>query len=328
MALLPPSARPAPNQVYCDDATLDTGCTFLDLLLELEMPHKERHTDKKDQLMTFTVSVSGQACGASIDGLDLSQPLDSTTIGQIRAAWLEHHVVCFPDQSISDDDLERFSQYFGEFAGDPYIASLKDRKNIIQLRRTADEQTPIFADAWHTDWSFGEKPPAATILYGITIPPQGGHTSFINQHKALAAMPENLLTRIRNKVALHSAQKAYAPDGAYGDQEKDGDRGFTINCSDSAYAVQPHPLIRRHPETGEECLYGCLGYIIGIEGMSDEESMTLLSDLYLWQTREEFQYQHQWKAGMLVMWDNRSLLHKANGGYQGHERVLHRTVVG
>jgi taurine dioxygenase len=305
--------------------------TIGNLPLLLELPQIERHTGIKKlqgQHMRFTVTASDQACGASIEGLDLSQPLDSATIAELRAVWLEHHVICFPEQHINDDDLERFSQYFGEFAGDPYIAPLKDRQNIIQLRRTADEQTPIFADAWHTDWSFGKTPPAATILYGITIPPHGGHTSFINQHRALANMPTELLSRIQGKVALHSAQKAYAPDGAYGDQEKDSGRGFTINCSDTAYAVQPHPLIRQHPETGEPCLYGCFGYIIGIEGMSDEESMALLTELYLWQTREEFQYNHAWKAGMLVMWDNRSLLHKANGGYQGYERVLHRTVVG
>ena len=294
------------------------------------MTHIALHTAEKTakgQLMTFTVTASGQACGASIQGLDLSQPLDSATIEKIRATWLEHHVICFPDQAINDDDLERFSQYFGVFAGDPYIASLKDRKNIIELRRTADEKTPIFAEAWHTDWSFGEKPPAATILYGITIPPHGGHTSFINQHKALTAMPDELLARIIDKVALHSAHKAYAPDGLYGDQEKDANRGFTINCSESAYSVQPHPIIRQHPETGEKCIYGCFGYIVGIEGMSDDDALALLEDLYLWQTREEFQYHHQWQKGMLVMWDNRSVLHKANGDYQGYERVLHRTVV-
>ncbi len=72
--------------------------------------------------MRFTVTVSDQACGASIEGLDLSQPLDSATITELRAVWLEHHVICFPEQHINDDDLERFSQYFGEFAGDPYIA--------------------------------------------------------------------------------------------------------------------------------------------------------------------------------------------------------------
>ncbi|WP_133490751.1 TauD/TfdA family dioxygenase [Alcanivorax sp. 24] len=277
--------------------------------------------------MSFTVSPTGAACGAMINGLDLSRPLDSATVAAVREVWLEHKVVVFPDQSLSDDDLERFSRYFGDFAGDPYIASMEDRPNIIELRRTADETSPIFADSWHTDWSFGETPPAATILYGITIPPHGGNTDFINQELALREMPEELRRRLRDKVALHSAQRAYAPDGIYGEQDSGKGRGFKILASDEAYKVQPHPIIRPHPETGNESIFGCIGYILGFQDMDPDDSMALLMDLYRWQTREQFQYQHEWQPGMLVMWDNRAVLHKANGGYEGHERVLHRTVI-
>lgn len=279
--------------------------------------------------MTYTIITGQGACGATITGLDLSRELDEGTVRDIRKAWLEHHVLAFPDQRINDADLERFSLYFGAFAGDPYIATLEDNPNIIEIRRTADETTPIFADAWHTDWSFGRNPPSATILHGITIPPLGGNTDFINQHKALKAMPAQLRERIEGKLAIHSARRAYAPSGLYGDHEKASgkQRGFQIKTSDSAYDTQTHPLIRRHPETGEESLFGCFGYIIGIEGMAEPEATQLLMELYLWQTRPEFQYSHEWKPGMVVMWDNRSVLHKANGGYQGYERVLHRTVV-
>jgi taurine dioxygenase len=87
-------------------------------------------------------------------------------------------------------------------------------------------------------------------------------------------------------------------------------------------------LIRAHPETGRLGLFGAFGYIIGIEGLPDSEAHPLLAELYQWQAREEFQYRHQWKSHMLVMWDNRSLLHAATGGYQGHERLLHRTTIG
>lgn len=279
--------------------------------------------------MTYTITTDHGACGATISGLDLSRELDEGTVRDIRNAWLEHHVLAFPDQRINDADLERFSLYFGEFAGDPYIATLEDNPNIIEIRRTADETTPIFADAWHTDWSFGKNPPAATILHGIIIPPHGGNTDFINQHKALKEMPVQLRERIEGKLAIHSARKAYAPSGMYGDNEKASgkQRGFQIRTSASAYDTQLHPLIRRHPETGEEGLFGCFGYIIGIEGMAEPEAEQLLMDLYAWQTRPEFQYSHEWKPGMVVIWDNRSVLHKANGGYEGHERMLHRTVV-
>jgi len=261
--------------------------------------------------------------------LDLSEDLDKATVEDLRAAWLKHKVLVFTGQNISDADLERFSLYFGSFAGDPYIASLDDNPNIIELRRTADETTPIFADAWHTDWSFGKNPPSATILYGITIPPHGGNTDFVNQQKALQEMPQELRSRIEGKNAIHSARRAYAPTGAYGDGEKESgnQRGFKIKTSESAYDTQAHPIIRKHPETSEETLFGCIGYIIGIEGMAEDEANQLLMELYNWQTRPEFQYSHGWKPGMVVMWDNRAVLHKANGGYEGYERVLHRTVV-
>lgn len=277
--------------------------------------------------MAFTVTPTGAACGARITGIDLSRPLDQSTIADLRQAWLEHKVLVFPDQAMNDDDLERFSLYFGEFAGDPYIASLEDRPNIIELRRTAEETSPIFADAWHTDWSFGETPPAATVLYGITIPPHGGNTDFINQEKVLAAMPPALRQRLEDKKALHSAQRAYAPDGVYGQRDAKQGRGFKILASDSAYKVQPHPVIRAHPETGRPAIFGCIGYVLGFQDMDEAQSMELLMELYRWQTREEFQYHHEWEPGMLVIWDNRSVLHKANGGYEGHERVLHRTVI-
>ncbi|WP_185268712.1 TauD/TfdA dioxygenase family protein [Halopseudomonas xiamenensis] len=279
--------------------------------------------------MSYTITPTSGACGATVAGLDLSKELDQATIENLRAAWLQHQVLVFTGQDISDADLERFSLYFGSFAGDPYIASLDDNPNIIELRRAADETTPIFADAWHTDWSFGANPPSATILYGITIPPHGGNTDFVNQKKALQKMPQELRSRLEGKNAIHSARRAYAPTGAYGDGEKESgkERGFKIKTSESAYDTQAHPIIRKHPETGEETLFGCVGYIIGVEDMAEDEANQLLMELYTWQTRPEFQYNHEWKPGMVVMWDNRSVLHKANGGYEGYERVLHRTVI-
>lgn len=279
--------------------------------------------------MSYTITPTSGACGATVAGLDLSEDLDKATVEDLRAAWLKHKVLVFTGQNISDADLERFSLYFGSFAGDPYIASLDDNPNIIELRRAADETTPIFADAWHTDWSFGENPPSATILYGITIPPHGGNTDFVNQQKALQEMPQELRSRIEGKNAIHSARRAYAPAGAYGDGEKASgkERGFKIKTSESAYDTQAHPIIRKHPETGEETLFGCIGYIIGIEGMADDDGNRLLMELYDWQTRPEFQYSHEWQPGMVVMWDNRAVLHKANGGYEGYERLLHRTVI-
>ena len=271
------------------------------------------------------IEPTGQACGAVVTGVDLAGPLAAETVAAIRAAWLQHHVLAFPDQTLSDYDLERFTLAMGGFGEDPFIAPIAGRQHIIAVARAAYETAPIFAETWHTDWSFQARPPAGTCLYGITIPPHGGDTLFANQHLALDAMPGELRARIAGLTAIHSAQKAYAPEGFYGGGDKG--RSMTIRPSETARATQRHPFIRHHPETGREGLFGCLGYVIGFEGMADEEALPLLVELYHWQGQERFQYRHRWQPNMLVMWDNRSVLHAATGGYQGHARLLHRTTI-
>ncbi|MEP1124262.1 MAG: TauD/TfdA family dioxygenase [Ilumatobacter sp.] len=286
--------------------------------------------------MGIDVVPSGQACGATVRGLDLHDMaqcgLDDATVREIRSAWLEHKVLAFPDQDLSDDDLEAFTLRFGPFGDDPFFASIEGHPHIAAIRRTANETSSLFAENWHADWSFQEFPPDGTCLYAKTIPPVGGDTLFSNQQAALEAMPADLRSRIEGRVAIHSARGGYAPDGTYGDDD-DSDRSMQIRPSADAYATQLHPLVRIHPETGAETLYSVLGYIIGIDGMNDDpddvdEARTLLTDLYHWQTREEFQYRHVWEPEMLVMWDNRCVLHRATGGYEGHERLLHRTTIG
>jgi taurine dioxygenase len=271
------------------------------------------------------VRPSGQACGATVTGVDLSRPLAPQQVRAIRAAWLEHHVLAFPDQRLGDDDLERFTLSFGGFGDDPFIAPIPGRSHIIAVRRRADETTPLFAENWHSDWSFQARPPAGTCLYGITIPPVGGDTLFANQHAALDTMPQALRERLEGKMAVHSAGNAYAPAGFYG--ERDKGRSMDIRPSESARAVQLHPAIRAHPETGRLGLFSCAGYIIGFDGLNPDESGDLLRAMYEWQSQDRFVYRQPWQPGMLVMWDNRSVLHRATGGYVGHDRLLHRTTI-
>ena len=278
--------------------------------------------------MSIEIIPSGQVCGAAVRGVDLTAPLDEATVGAIRAAWLEHHVLSFPDQPMDDDDLERFSLAFGPFGDDPYIAPIEGREHVIAVKRTADETAPLFAENWHSDWSFQERPPSGTCLFGITIPPVGGDTLYADQHAALDAMPADLRVRLEGKMAIHSARGGYAPSGTYGDTDQATDRSMDIRPSDTAMATQLHPIVREHPETGRLGLFSCIGYIIGIDGIDDDEARDLLFEMYAWQTRDEFVYRHRWRPNMLTMWDNRSVLHKATGGHDGHDRELHRTTIG
>ncbi|MCB0990291.1 MAG: TauD/TfdA family dioxygenase [Acidimicrobiales bacterium] len=277
--------------------------------------------------MALEVIPSGQACGATVRGVDLTEQLDEATVAEIRSAWLQHKVLAFPGQPISDDDLERFTLCFGPFGQEPFFEPIDGRQHIAAIHRRADETSPLFAENWHSDWSFLESPPDGTCLLARIIPPHGGDTLYTNQVAALAAMPAELRARIDGKIGIHSARGGYAPDGTYGENDAD-DRAMRIVYNDSAYASQTHPLIRVHPETGDETLFSALGYIIGIEGMDDTEARSLLAEVYAWETQERFHYRHRWEPDMLVMWDNRCLLHRATGGYDGYERLLHRTTIG
>ena len=276
--------------------------------------------------MTVHITPSGQACGATVRGLDL-RDVDDETIASIRAAWLAHKVLAFPDQELTDDDLEAFTLRFGPFGDDPFFASIDGHPHVAAIMRRADETSSLFAENWHADWSFQEFPPDGTCLYGKVIPPVGGDTLYADQQAALAGMPTDLRARIDGRMAIHSARGGYAPDGTYGDDDT-ATRSMRIRPSADAYATQTHPFVRIHPETGAETLYSTIGYIIGIEGMPDDEARPLLGELYAWQIREEFQYRHRWEPNMLVMWDNRCILHRATGGYEGHDRLLHRTTIG
>ena len=277
--------------------------------------------------MTLTVTPSGAACGATITGVDLTQPLSDDLVAEIRSHWLEHKVVAFPNQPLAPEDLERFAQYFGEIGEDPFFGHIEGYPNICAIQRNADEKTTIFAEIFHTDWSFMAVPPAGTALFGITIPPEGGDTLFADQVKAFEEMPDDLREKFENLTAIHSAALGYAPDGAYGEEDQKQGRSMVIKPSEKARETCEHPLVRTHHETGKQALFSSVAYIKGFDGYSTEEGNALLGELYMYQTQEQFIYRHKWEKDMLVMWDNRSLLHAATGGYDGYDRLLHRVTI-
>jgi taurine dioxygenase len=277
--------------------------------------------------MTLSIKPTGASCGAFVSGADLSQELSVDLVAEIRSHWLDHKVLVFPEQRLSPDDLVRFSRYFGEIGEDPFFGHIEENENIAAIQRSADEKTPIFAEIFHSDWSFLEVPPAGTALYGITIPPVGGNTLFANQVAAYESLPDTLRDKADKLVAIHSAELGYAPDGAYGENDQDSGRSMKIIFSEKAREKLEHPFVRTHPETGKRALYSSAAYIQGFAGLEKEESDALLMEFYAHQIREEFIYSHPWQKDMLVMWDNRSLLHAATGGYDGHDRLLYRTTI-
>jgi taurine dioxygenase len=276
--------------------------------------------------MSLEVTVQEQACGALVSGVDLSAPLTPEQSAELRALWLQHLVLGFPDQHLTLPALERFALSIGPYGSDPYFDAVPGHPHVAQVRREADETTAIFADNWHSDWSFLPNPPAATLLHGDIIPPVGGDTLFANQYAAWDALPQTLRDTVANRQGVHSARRGYAREGRYGESDKG--RSMAIRYDDSALATHCHPIARRHPETGRVALYVSPGYTIAIDGLPDDESDAVLRELFDHQGRPAFVYRHSWTTGMLVMWDNRCLVHAATGGYQGYQRLLHRITVG
>lgn len=276
-------------------------------------------------MSTLRVEVADAPCGAVVTGVDLSQPLAADVSSELRRHWLSHLVLSFPDQSLDIDALERFAASIGPFGVDPFFGSVPGHPHVAQVRREADEKTRLFADSWHSDWSFLASPPTATLLSGDVIPPVGGDTLFANQIAAWEALPAHLRRTVDGRLGVHSARRGYARDGRYG--ERDSGRSMDIRWSDAALAVQTHPIGRVHPETGRTALFVSPGYTIGIEGMPDDEAQAILRALFEHQAEERFIYRQRWSQGMLVMWDNRSVVHAATGGYDGHRRLLHRITV-
>ena len=274
---------------------------------------------------TITVSPQPSGFGAEITGADLRKPLPAEVLTEVRAAWARHAVVAFPDQPLSLDELEAFTLQMGAFGKDPFIKPMPGRPNVLELRREPDEKATNFGAGWHSDWSFQDQPPAATILHAKVIPPVGGDTLYADGSRAWEALSPTFQAMIAPLRAVHSAARPYGSAGFYAKEE--GRTGMKILPSVEADKAHTHPLVRSHPVTGRKALFVNPVYTIGIEGMTEAEGAALLGFLFKHMTEERFVYRHRWAPNMLTMWDNRCCLHNATGGYDGYARVLHRTTV-
>jgi len=275
--------------------------------------------------VTLGIAAHDHGFGARIEGLDLSASLDAATVGHLRALWLEHQVIYFPGQPMTHAQLERYTTCFGDYGRDPFVAPVDDHPHILEIRREPAEQASPFGASWHSDWSFQAAPPSATILHAKVIPPVGGDTLYADGYRAFEALSPSMQDDLATLTAVHSARRPYSPQGflAGGGRQ----RSMRIMPSESAMETREHPVVRTHPETGRRALWVNRVYTVGIRGMPQHEAEALLNMLFDHATRNEFIYAHRWEADMLTMWDNRSTQHCAQGGYDGHLRVLHRTVV-
>jgi taurine dioxygenase len=267
---------------------------------------------------------SSKYFGVRVCGIDLSKELTEPEILELKEIFHIWQVLIFPDQNLTPSLLERLISYFGSYLKDPYIDPIDGFKYVAEVKRTATEQTSIFAPEWHSDWFHLPTPPAATALYAVDIPPLGGDTLFADQYQAYSTLPEELKTIVNEFDGINSAKNGYSPDGAYG--TSDIGRSMKLTYSESANSMQLHPLSIVHPYTNRRTLYCNKGYTLGIDKI--ENGSNILQQIFEHQQKKEFVYRHKWKKNDLVMWDNRCILHRASGGYAGYDRLLYRITIG
>ena len=275
--------------------------------------------------MKYKESESPSQIGVEITDVDISKPLSESDLNSIHSLWVKNSVAIFPDQKLSHDAYNDFAMQFGAFGKEPFLTTMKTQMHIVELRRKATEEASHFGGSWHSDWSFQSSPPSATMLHSKIVPPFGGDTLFTNSALAYDDLSADLKAKVEDLNAINSAKLPYADDGFYALEGKE--RTMKIKSSRSANKQHLHPVVREHKDTNRKSLFVNPVYTVGIEGMTDMEAYTFLSEIFEHMTQDKYIYRHQWDADMLIMWDNRSVMHMAEGGYDGYERLMHRITI-
>jgi taurine dioxygenase len=264
---------------------------------------------------TFAVTPLSPALGAQIHGIDAAA-IDDAGFERVRAAWLEHLVLLFRNQRLDDRALVEFTSRFGELEEAPLFGGrryVEEHPEVMIISNVAVDGREIGslgnAEAfWHTDLNFVEEPPAASCLFAHEVPPTGGDTGFANMYAAFEALPEDVAARIAGRRIRHDARFNSA--------------GYLreVRVPDTL-----HPIVRRHPETLRNALYLGRRAHARIEDMAVDESDALLDTLWAHATSDAFTWHHQWRAGDLLIWDNRCTLHRRDSFDASQRRVMHRT---
>lgn len=275
-------------------------------------------------MATVTVTPTGAALGAEVMGVDLSKPLSEVEKEQVRRAFLDHKVLFFRGQTLTDPQLLDFSSIFGEVLYDPrpvdYHRELDtDYPGLIDVVSNVEiEGKPIGAlgngeAVWHTDTM--PFPNSALILHGLEVPDTGSNTRFVNTAAVYRALPADLTKRIDRRIVVH------------------GRRNYTLDADAPQEEFDPSqspgpwfPLVRRHGETGEPALFLGRegdGYIVGLPVA---ESTALLAEIWSYIQKPEFRWEHEWRKGDVLVWDNRCTVHSRGKVVAGRRR-MHRTTV-
>ena len=259
------------------------------------------------------------ALGAEILGVDLSAPLSDAAFAEIEAIWHANLVILLRGQILEEDDQVNFARRFGALSVSHTRRFNTANPAVMLISNIREDGKPIGAlpDGkmhFHTDQCHQEKPAKGSMLYALEIPSRGGNTLFANCYRAYETLPEDVKARIAGRKVIN----AYDYDAAA------TKRGTKLREGIPCYA---HPIVRTHPATGRKALYVNRLMTVAIEGMDDDEGAALLDYLFDHQERPEFVYEHVWRVGDLLLWDNRCTLHARTDFSPGERRLMRRVVI-
>lgn len=267
--------------------------------------------------------------GARVRGLDLSQVMTPETFEAVHQAWMDHLVLVFPEQRISDaqqisfarlfGDLERHHQDIIKSAHAPEIfrvSNVDDEGNLMAPDHPTVSQVKL-AQRWHTDSSYRATPSMGSILHGLEVTEEGGETCFTNMYAVYEALPDRLRERVGDRKLRHDFEylTTLAPIKPLTDEER------------AAMPPVWQPMRRRHPVTGRTSLYISPIYNDAVEELEPDDAMTLIGELTEFAARPEFVYRHRWSPDDIVMWDNRCTMHRVTPYDLGDRRIMHRTTI-
>ena len=261
--------------------------------------------------------------GAEVVGIDLTRAVSAEDRAALNAAFVTHSVLVVRDQTLTPPQMLAAVELFGPvFRQHNTRFALPDCPEIHYISnqdRFPDGTRYIPGEGWHTDHSNDTRPPKATVLHAVTLPDRGGDTQFANMAAAYEALPAAMRDRIAGLMAIHVYQSSHSARKLMGLPE---------TAKERVPNAVLHPVVRTHPESGRKSIFINPIRIEGILGMDHREALPLLDELLAFGTQDAFQYRHEWRPGDLLMWDDRCLLHKANGDYDMEQtRYLYRVML-
>jgi len=279
-----------------------------------------------EALETVEVRKLHPVIGAEIIGVDLSRPLDPHALARIKDAWHAHTVLVFRGQNLSEADQRRFASYFGPVASrvKPPAGAKRDNspewnEMMVISDRVSAEGKPLgslgHGEMWfHTDKCYRERPHRATFLYGIEIPAEGGHTKFASLYAAYDNLPDDIKRRLANAMVMQGHEYSVG-------------RRLNLDVDLAAILHFRQPIIVANPGSGRKAVYVSRQNTMWIEGMDCAESDALLERLFDLAEDPSNTYEHVWRPGDLLMWDNLACLHARTDWPEGQMRTLRRCTV-